>query len=78
MGSVPTAAYDPIFWAHHCMIDRLWYLWQLRHPGRACRPRLLDRALAPFPMTVRQTLDITQLGYDYAASTAAAKGPGHG
>ena len=41
--SIATAAYDPIFWAHHCMIDRLWYLWQLRHPGagvpaRAARP----------------------------------------
>jgi tyrosinase len=78
MGSVPTAAYDPIFWAHHCMIDRLWYLWQLRHPGAGIPASLLGRALAPFPMTVRETLDITQLGYDYAASTAAAKGPGHG
>ena len=78
MGSVPTAAYDPLFWAHHCMIDRLWYLWQLRHPGAGVPAPLLDRALAPFPMTVRQTLDAAQLGYDYAASTAAAKGPGRG
>ena len=78
MGSVPTAAYDPLFWAHHCMIDRLWYLWQLRHPGAGVPAPQLDRALAPFPMTVRETLDITQLGYDYAASTAAAKGPGRG
>lgn len=78
MGSVPTAAYDPLFWAHHCMIDRLWYLWQLRHPGAGVPAPLLGRALAPFPITVRETLDITQLGYDYAASTAAAKGPGRG
>jgi tyrosinase len=78
MGSIATAAYDPLFWAHHCMIDRLWYLWQLRHPGAGVPAPLLDRALAPFPMTVRETIDISQLGYDYAASTAAAKGPGHG
>jgi hypothetical protein len=39
---------------------------------------LLDRALAPFPMTVRDTLQISQLGYDYAASTAATQGPGRG
>jgi tyrosinase len=78
MGSVPTAAYDPVFWAHHCMIDRLWYLWQLRHAGASVPASQLDRALAPFPMTVRQTLDVTQLGYDYAASTAAAQGPGRG
>lgn len=78
MGSVPTAAYDPLFWAHHCMIDRLWYLWQLRHPGASLPASMLNRALAPFPMTVRDTLDITQLGYDYAAATASTNGPGRG
>jgi tyrosinase len=78
MESIATAAYDPVFWAHHCMIDRLWYLWQLRHPGARLPSSLLNRALAPFPLTVRDTLDITELGYDYAASTAAAEGPGHG
>jgi tyrosinase len=78
MGVIATSAYDPLFWAHHCMIDRLWYLWQLRHSRVGVPASLLDRALAPFPMTVRDTLDITLLGYDYAASTAAAGGPGHG
>ena len=33
MGIVPLAAYDPIFWAHHCMIDCIWHLWQLRNPN---------------------------------------------
>lgn len=78
MGDIATAAYDPLFWAHHSMIDRLWYLWQLRHPGGGVPAGLLDRALAPFPMTVRDTLHVSPLGYDYAAATAAAKGPGHG
>lgn len=27
MGAVPTAANDPIFWMHHCNIDRLWASW---------------------------------------------------
>ena len=27
MGSVPWAAGDPIFWMHHCNIDRLWASW---------------------------------------------------
>ena len=27
MASVPTAAFDPIFWVHHCNIDRLWSVW---------------------------------------------------
>jgi hypothetical protein len=28
MASVPTAAFDPIFWVHHCNIDRLWNVWE--------------------------------------------------
>jgi tyrosinase len=75
MSDISVAAYDPIFWAHHCMIDRLWYLWQLEHPGAHPPASLLDRALAPFPLTVRDTLDVAQLGYDYAAATTAAPGP---
>ncbi len=27
-----TAGFDPIFWLHHCNIDRLWAVW-LRRPG---------------------------------------------
>ena len=78
MGDPAVAAYDPVFWAHHCMIDRLWYLWQLDHPGAGLPSSYLDLALPPFPMTVRQTLDITALGYDYAAGTAAVPGPANG
>ena len=33
MGSVPTAAYDPIFYLHHANVDRLWADWQAAHPG---------------------------------------------
>ena len=33
MGEVPLAAYDPIFWAHHTTIDRIWRRWQLKHKG---------------------------------------------
>ncbi|MEM7528514.1 MAG: tyrosinase family protein [Pseudomonadota bacterium] len=71
MSAVPTSAYDPIFWSHHCMIDRLWYLWQLSALGMDPPPQLLDRVLAPFPMTVRQTLDIATLNYDYAVEVIA-------
>jgi tyrosinase len=72
MGMVPLAAYDPIFWAHHCMIDRLWALWQLHHPGVGPDPSMLADPLPPFPMTVAQTLDITSLGYQYAQSVHGA------
>jgi tyrosinase len=67
MSAAPTAAFDPVFWAHHAMIDRLWYLWQLSPRNGDPPVRLLDRPLPPFPTTVRETLDISSLGYEYAA-----------
>jgi tyrosinase len=73
MGQIPWAAYDPIFWAHHVMIDRLWRLWQLHHPNPAFPPGLLTTALPPFAMTVADTLDIKLLGYDYASSSTHAE-----
>lgn len=72
MGQIPFAAFDPVFWAHHTMCDRLWRLWQLRHPGALPPASILDEALPPFRMTVRQTLSVTALGYDYAVSSASA------
>jgi tyrosinase len=71
MRHIPFAAFDPIFWAHHTMIDRLWRLWQLRHPNANPPASIMDDALPPFRMTVRRTLDVTALGYDYAASTSS-------
>jgi tyrosinase len=67
MAEIPLAAYDPVFWAHHAMVDRIWRLWQLRHPTAGVPAELLDEALPPFNITVRQTLSVTALGYDYAA-----------
>jgi tyrosinase len=78
MNDPSVSAYDPIFWAHHTMIDRLWYLWQLRHPGIRFSERYLETALPPFKMTVRQTLDVNRLGYDYAVATAAVDGTSRG
>jgi tyrosinase len=68
MGSVATSAYDPIFWSHHGMIDRLWYLWQLRHGVTNIPPDYLSRPLAPFELTVADVLDIRTLGYEYAVA----------
>lgn len=31
MGENNTAAFDPIFYFHHCNIDRVFWLWQKRH-----------------------------------------------
>jgi tyrosinase len=74
MGLIPFAAFDPIFWAHHTMVDRIWRLWQLRHAAARPPASILDQALPPFGMTVRQTLDVTALGYDYAVATSTIAG----
>lgn len=74
MSRIPFAAYDPIFWAHHAMVDRLWRIWQVRH-GRPGPPEsIFNTALEPFGMTVRQTLSTSSLGYDYSALTTSTAG----
>jgi tyrosinase len=71
MGIVAIAAYDPLFWAHHTMVDRLWYLWQVLHSSKGPRPGLWKKILrGGLDLTVGDVLDTHALGYDYAASTA--------
>jgi len=74
MGNITYAAYDPIFWSHHSMIDRIWWLWQLRHGIRNIPSEFLDEALPPFDFTVRGVLNVHDLGYDYAGTTATVGG----
>jgi tyrosinase len=71
MGSIGTSAFDPVFWAHHAMIDRVWYLWQLKHGVSNIPPNYLDIALFP-GYTVKDVLDVRTLGYDYAGAAVAA------
>lgn len=76
MASVGTAAYDPIFWSHHCMIDRIWRLWQLKHGINNIPSQLLDMALPPFELTVKDVLNVHDLGYDYAGTSISVGGTG--
>lgn len=48
MGSVPTAAYDPIFYLHHANVDRIWANWQTTHPA-ALPATEAGFQLQPFP-----------------------------
>jgi hypothetical protein len=42
------AAFDPIFFLHHCNVERLFSAWQLRHPGQV-PPRFgTETPLKPF------------------------------
>lgn len=65
MGVIATSAFDPIFFSHHCMIDRLWYLWQIKHGVSNIPPNYLNLVLAPWNLTVKDVLSVTALGYTY-------------
>ena len=66
MGVIPTAPCDPIFWMHHCEIDRIWAEWQAANPGQ--NPNLTGAAaiMDPWSESEVDTRDITALGYAYA------------
>ncbi len=69
------AGWDPIFWAHHTMVDRLWAIWQVDNAGDNPRQEHLSKGLGYFKdMTVADTLDFTDLGYDYAADEVLVHG----
>jgi tyrosinase len=74
MGNTDWAAFDPLFWAHHAMVDRVWRIWQHNNPGAGPPATVLDVALEKGGIRVRETLEVRNLGYDYVGSTGAAPG----
>jgi tyrosinase len=74
MANIGWAAYDPIFWAHHTMIDRIWALWQDRNGLAGPTPDMFEEVLEPFNLRIPQVLDINRLGYTYAATATRAPG----
>jgi len=80
MANVGYAAFDPVFWAHHTMIDRMWWMWQQQNRMNAV-PALdwEDIVLEPFNLRVRDVLNANALGFDYADSeTLIVPQPGAG
>jgi tyrosinase len=71
MGTVTTAAYDPIFYIHHCNVDRIWAIWQTIHGIDSVPSYMRDVVLQPFKMTVKDVLDINSLNYEYASSSTS-------
>jgi tyrosinase len=75
MSSFNTAGLDPIFWLHHCNIDRLWEVWLNRDPGHKNPTSLQWLSGTPFSfhnaakqkVTMRclQVVDTNALGYTY-------------
>jgi len=75
MGSVPFAANDPVFWAHHANIDRLWASWN-KDPNRVNPndPSFLNQAFTfsdengvSVSVKIKDFLSIVPLKYTYDA-----------
>jgi len=82
-----TAAQDPIFWVHHCNIDRLWESWLALGNGRSNPTDMSDPADSVWLTTTFQFYDenatlveltgqeivntATQLNYNYAELSPA-------
>ncbi|KAL2070465.1 hypothetical protein VTL71DRAFT_13491 [Oculimacula yallundae] len=80
MGNPAVAAFDPIFWMHHCNVDRLFAIWQDLYPNKYVQQfvssggRVIDPniSLAPFskdaqaaPWNAKACQHLQVLGYTY-------------
>lgn len=68
MFSNSTTAHDPFFWSYHSNVDRMWDLWQQKHPGVG--PDNPTSVLPPFNFTVADTASVKKLGYEYGLSSS--------
>jgi tyrosinase len=78
MGSFFTAGLDPVFWLHHCNIDRLWQVWlelDPAHENPSGDPAWFDTEFS-FPKvggglhtwSVGEVLDPESVGYNYEST----------
>jgi len=75
MGVVPYSAFDPVFWVHHCFIEKLFCEWQDTFPSTALPPSIDGQALAPFNTTTNDVWAYSALGYQYAPDAASSSPP---
>ncbi len=53
-----TSPNDPVFFMHHCMVDKVWYEWQLRFPNQGYQPI----SGGPFGQNLTDPMDSTPSG----------------
>lgn len=76
------SSFDPIFWLHHCNVDRQFWLWQERYGNSSIPDSIRTFTCQPFKFQDNRSeafLDTRTLGYTYAESrqrvTAATARP---
>jgi len=54
MSDISISAFDPIFWLHHCNMDRFYYNWLIRNTDtkKAFTKKSLDSFLPPFSNSI--------------------------
>jgi tyrosinase len=79
MGSVTTAAADPVFWLHQCNVDRIWAEWQRTWGASSYLPSVSGRSghnvndrLPPWDDTTPQSV-LGPLPYEYDRFYAITK-----
>lgn len=82
MGWIPTAALDPIFYMHHCMVDYCWYEWNiLRDHANTNDPAWVnhnytgmfsDQNCNPVDTSVIATILMPLLSYQYEISPVSS------
>ena len=83
MGNLSLAAKDPLFYAHHCNIDRLWAEFVRRNPVAHANPTDTDFLTHSFQffdenkqlvtIRVQDVLDPAPLGFSYRPDLKASK-----
>lgn len=75
MGQIPWAADDPVFWMHHCNIDRIWASWNKNGGKNQVQDQstfdnkqfvFADENNTKVTGTVKDFLDLAPLNYTYA------------
>lgn len=79
LSSVVSAAYDPIFWLHHCMVDKVWFDWQQVHGNSTIPSAIRSRGVYSVdnqPWTVEDTIDSEDLfNYTYGLAPLGGRVP---
>jgi len=69
MGVVSYAAFDPVFWVHHCFIEKLFCDWQ-DQTSAPISTAIAGQVLAPFNKKTDDVWNYKTLGYRYAPEGA--------